>query len=173
MRKTFIKSNLWLVAVMLFGISLFGRYQVVTGPDFILGSGEHIHGSLIALSGNVELKENSRVTGSTIVLCCNLTANGEVDGSIQMLTGNLTLGPQALVKRDIRLVTGDFMELPTSQVGGQVSTDNSAELLVMMVLVAMLALAMTLVVLIIIVHTVFEKISMRNNKQPTIKGNPV
>ena len=82
MSRSFSNYGLLSVVLFLFGISLFGRFQVVSGSNFTLDSDEHIYGSLIVLSGNVELKENSFVTGSTIVLCCNLKANGEMVGSV-------------------------------------------------------------------------------------------
>lgn len=164
--KTAKKSLAWLIGIILLGLSVTGCSQVVSGSNFTLGSGQQVNGSLIVLSQNADLMQQSRVTGSVIMLCCNLTADGEVVGSIKMLTGNIKLGPNALLQGNLTIGTGDFMASPGSQVFGLVSTDNSFSILLDMLLLFILFILLIFV----IAFTMFKLINLNRKERRERKG---
>ncbi|WP_129677035.1 polymer-forming cytoskeletal protein [Candidatus Chloroploca sp. Khr17] len=73
---------------------------------------------LLVLSGNLHVTERARLDSGLFVLCCNVLVNGEVRGDVQLLTGNLHLGPQARVLGDVGLGNGNYNQDPTAQVAG-------------------------------------------------------
>ncbi len=133
-----LRSLIILLVILLLGLS--GCGQIVSGGSFTLGNGQQVTGSLIILSNNADLQEGSLVAGSVIQVCCNLTVNGKVKGGIQMVTGNIMLGPTAQIGRDINLVTGDFMQSPESQIAGQVTNGPSAGMFLSIILILLLSL---------------------------------
>lgn len=115
-------------SLIFFVIVLFvtvGCTTVSTSGNYTLQSGKTIRGNLVITSGNVTLEEASRVTGDVFITSGNLEANGEVDGNILMTSGNVLLGPEALVKGNITTTSGEVSQAEGSQVGGQISTNQS------------------------------------------------
>lgn len=45
--------------------------------------------------------------GSVIMICCNLTVDGGVNGDIVLITGNLKLDAYADVSGDVRVMSGN------------------------------------------------------------------
>ncbi|HEX9075445.1 MAG TPA: hypothetical protein VF932_06675 [Anaerolineae bacterium] len=105
------RSRLWvfLVLAVLLALPLTGCSQFVGDNNFTLGGGETVSGDLIAPSSNVRLEQGSRVTGSTIMLCCNLNADGEIDGNIVMVAGNVMTGPNALIRGRLIVISGNVL----------------------------------------------------------------
>ncbi len=108
MKRKPINIVIFIAAMLIVLSTLSGCSQLNTATNFTLRSGEQVHGTLIFPSGNVILEHGTRVTGSVVMLCCNLEADGEVDGRVLVLTGNVTIGPQAIVKSGVTVVSGDL-----------------------------------------------------------------
>lgn len=93
-----------------------------TAGNIVIGEGETYRGSLRALSANVTLAEGSRVPGSVLVLCCNIIAEGRVDGDLVLGSGNLMLGETAEIGGDVILQSGNLARLPGAQVQGAIQS---------------------------------------------------
>lgn len=154
----------WYILFLLLMIGLPGCSQVITSSNYTLGSGQTVSGGLMILSGNVDLQERSLVTGPVIQVCCDLTVNGKVGGGIQMLTGNILLGPEAQVGKDIHLVTGDFMRSPGSQVGGQVTNGPTTGDLLGMGLVACLTPVVLLGLIVFLLYNLLRLLKRRSGQ---------
>jgi len=107
-----------LALTLLFVLSASGCSRFVTGGFFTLASGETISGNLWVPFGKVELQEGSHVTGSVLMLCCNLIASGKADADIFMTFGDLNLGRSSEVNGDVVLLTGYYERSAGSKVGG-------------------------------------------------------
>ncbi len=96
---------------MLLGLALLmttaGCANAAHSSDYELQTGQTVSGSLYIASGNVTLDQGSRVQGSVYMLCCNLIVRGEVDGNIDMLTGNIQVDPQATIRGTVTDFAGD------------------------------------------------------------------
>jgi cytoskeletal protein CcmA (bactofilin family) len=84
--------------------------RVVSDTNFTLGNGEKISGPLILLSINATLEEGSSVHGPVIMLCCNLITDGDVRGSVFLMSGNVMLGPYANVRGNVRVMNGNVLQ---------------------------------------------------------------
>ena len=104
-------SRFWLffVLAVLLALPLTGCTQFVGANNFTLGGGEVVSGDLIAPSSNVWLEQGSRVTGSTIMLAGNLNADGEIDGNIVMVAGNVMTGPNASIRGRLIVISGNVL----------------------------------------------------------------
>lgn len=81
--------------------------SIVSASNFTLGKGENVPNTLLLFSQNATLVEGSSVDGSVIMLCCNLTVDGNVNGEVFLLTGNLTIDVHADVTGDVNIVSGN------------------------------------------------------------------
>jgi len=95
-----------------------GCSRVVTAGFFTLKSGETIYGNLWVPFGKVELQEGSHVTGSVLMLCCNLIVDGVSDADIFLTFGDLSLGSLSKVNGDVVLLSGYYQRDAGSKVGG-------------------------------------------------------
>lgn len=88
-------------------VALSGCGQANRDSNFTLAGGESIDGTLFIFHQNAILEEDSLVDGSVVMLCCNLTVQGNVIGSVFLLTGNLAVKPSADVKGDVSVLSGN------------------------------------------------------------------
>lgn len=88
-------------------VALSGCGQVDRDSNFTLAGGESVDGTLFIFHQNAILEEDSLVDGSVVMLCCNLTVRGSVNGSVFLLTGNLAVKSSADVKGDVSLLSGN------------------------------------------------------------------
>lgn len=121
-----MRSARWLLGVCLMAAFLSGCVGTVFDPNYTLESGETYRGTLVLPSGNAWLEEDSTVLGNVIILSGNLMVEGEVRGSILMTSGNITLGPQALITGSIFLTSGEVQRAPGSEVRGQLSRNPAS-----------------------------------------------
>ena len=108
----------WFALTSLMLLLASGCSRVVTGGFFTLASGETISGNLWVPFGKAELQEGSHVTGSVLMLCCNLIADGRADADIFLTFGDLSLGPSSEVNGDVVLLSGYYQRSAGSKVGG-------------------------------------------------------
>jgi hypothetical protein len=90
-RKLLIK----VVLVIFLLLATSGCGQLVNGSNFTLEKGETLAGSLLGLSANVWIEEESSGEGSVVLLCCNIMVEEHVQGDVLLLTGNIQITPRA------------------------------------------------------------------------------
>lgn len=100
--------------------------RVVASGDYVLESSETLCGNLIVFSGDATLEEESRITGSVFMTSGDLNANGDVDGGIFLTSGNVALGPEAVVHGDIWATSGNVQRAEGARVEGRMSTDHNS-----------------------------------------------
>ena len=110
-------------------ITMSACSKLVLSNDFTLQSGQVIDGDLWVPTGDVRIQPGSRVTGSIYQLCCNLDVNGRVNSNIFLLTGNLRLGPAAVVRGGAVVFSGNLDRLPGASLG-DVSPNAGERLLI-------------------------------------------
>ena len=102
-----LKQNIFL-RILLATLLIFvasGCGHVAGDSNFTLG--EEVAGNLFIFSQNATLAERSSVDGSVIMLCCNLTVEGKVNGDVFLLTGNVMVNPQATVNGNVSVLSGN------------------------------------------------------------------
>jgi hypothetical protein len=124
-----IRHRLLLFAFVGLLFPLSACSKLVLSNDYTLGSGQVVDGDLWVPTGNVRIQTSSRVTGSIYQLCCNLYVNGRVNNNIFMLTGNLRLGSEAIVRGGAVVFSGNMERLPGASLG-DVSPNAGKRLLV-------------------------------------------
>lgn len=104
------KQKIWIGSflVLLIIVLAIGRVRISNERNFTLAKGETISGPLLIMGQNAELEEGSSVEGPVIMLCCNLIVDGNVDGSVFLMTGNLMLQPHADVDGDVKVLSGNL-----------------------------------------------------------------
>ena len=103
--------------------------KLVLSNNFTLESGQVVNGDLWVPVGDIKLQPGSRVTGSVFQVCCNLDVNGRVNSNIFLLTGNLRLGPAAVVRGGAVVFSGNLDRLPGASLG-DVSPNAGERLLI-------------------------------------------
>ncbi len=93
--------------------------RVVIGGTYRLESGDVLDGDLAIIGGAAYLEEESRVTGSVLVLGGNLDVYGQIDGDVIILGGNTNLGPAALIRGDVATLGGN-LNANDAQIEGEV-----------------------------------------------------
>ncbi|MEN9937843.1 MAG: hypothetical protein RLZZ387_4422 [Chloroflexota bacterium] len=71
---------------------------VLADTNGVLGEAGAPRGSQLVLSGNISVPRGSATDGSLLVLCCNVSVDGEVRGDLALLSGNLRVGAGATVR---------------------------------------------------------------------------
>lgn len=111
---------LWLIS----GCATYGSKEsrIVTGGDFVLKSGESLNGDMLVLGGNSTLEKDSHLSGNLNVIGGNTDANGEINGSVWLMGGNVDLGPNAVVRGDATINGGNLSRAPGAQITGNVNS---------------------------------------------------
>ena len=103
-QKLLVGSFMALLLIVL----TIGRVRISNERNFTLAKGEIISGPLLIMGQNAELEEGSSVEGPVIMLCCNLTVDGKVDGSVFLMSGNLMVESHAEVDGDVNVMSGNL-----------------------------------------------------------------
>ena len=101
-----ILVSLFLVVVI--ATVAISQVKIVNERNYTLAAGETVSGMLFLLAQNAELLEGSSVDGSVVMLCCNLIVNGNVDGNVFLMSGNLKIEPHADVDGNIKVMSGNL-----------------------------------------------------------------
>jgi hypothetical protein len=112
-----IRHRLFLFVYVGLVFALSGCSKLVLSNSFTLESGQIVDGDLWVPAGDVKLQPGSRVTGSIFQVCCNLDVNGRVNSNIFLFTGNLRLGPSAVVRGGAAVFSGNLERLPGASLG--------------------------------------------------------
>jgi hypothetical protein len=93
MKRIFAVLSLVLLAAFAFPSTVMagGLYdgKVIFGTDFTLESGETLDGELLVFGGSVTMEPESRVTGDVVLFGGNVTSDGEIEGNLAVLGGNV------------------------------------------------------------------------------------
>ena len=157
---------LWFVLTLLILLLASGCSRVVTGGFFTLASGETISGNLWVPFGKVELQEGSHVTGSVLMLCCNLIADGEADVDIFLTFGDLSLGPLSKVKGDVVLLAGYYQRTAGSKVGGMFTSIMTPDIYRTIVSPFQICLASMVVLFLALAMAMFLMIRKKKRQKP-------
>lgn len=102
-KNIFIKFLL--ATLLIFIVSGCGR--IASESNLTLNEGDSVSGTLFILSQNATLAEGSSVNGSVIMLCCNLIVEGQVEGDVFLLTGNVMVNAPAQINGEVSVLSGN------------------------------------------------------------------
>ncbi len=102
--------------------------KLVLGGVYTLGDGETLNGDLIILGGSVALVDGSTVDGNVGMLGGNLQADGHITGSVIALGGLVQMSESTNVSGDVNVFGGQLQGEGQATIGGQINTDRSASL---------------------------------------------
>lgn len=89
-------------------------------------SGAALDGVLILLDGEASLEPGARLNGQAFVLGGILNIDGEIQGDVSVIGGEINIGPQAEIGGDVRVGSGDSDISPQAQVNGQVLVGSAS-----------------------------------------------
>src|SRR5687768_15584152 len=84
--------------------------RVFTEGRHTIQSGQTIRGGLIITEGEVTVEEGARVDGGVFISSGVLNVNGEIGGAIFSISGDVRLGPRAVVGGHITVTSVPFEE---------------------------------------------------------------
>lgn len=122
---------LFVLALLAFGLTACdtsGLYRValITDGEHILKQG--FDGDLIVIGGAASLPAGARLVGSAHVLGGSLEVNGEINGDVSFLNGELSLGPTARIEGDLNLGSGAYYPAPGAVIAGRVNTGTGIQI---------------------------------------------
>ena len=113
--------------LLLAALFLSGCITTSFSGNYVLRSGQTLHGDLFVTSGSVTLEENSRVTGWIFLTSgeLHIGKNTQVGGDVVLTSGDLYLESGAVVHGDVILSSSESKvdQAPESTVKGNVSTN--------------------------------------------------
>jgi hypothetical protein len=115
-----VKGLLLMVSLFLAGCN-GGIYSatLISEGDHLFESGTHLPGDVFIRAGSAEFAAGSRVDGSIYIIGGALLLNGDVGGDVAVLDGDVILGPQTVIGRDLRLGGGTLEQAETAVIQGQ------------------------------------------------------
>jgi hypothetical protein len=75
----------------------------------------------VRIGGGITVAKDERVDGDVVAIMGPANIDGEVTGEVTVVMGPLTLGPQAIVRRDVTVIGGPLNRAPGSQVLGKIN----------------------------------------------------
>lgn len=117
-----MKSISFIALLGLSSLLLTGCARVISSGDHQMGSDATIPGNLLITSGRVVLEKGSTVSGSVFMTSGDLVAEGEIKGNIWLSSGNVFVGPTAVIHGNIKGASGAVTQAEGAQVLGDVST---------------------------------------------------
>jgi cytoskeletal protein CcmA (bactofilin family) len=117
--KKLVRASLLLILMLSWATPAFAQGggepgKVVFGSDLVLEEGEMVDGDVVLFGGNLEMEDASLVKGNVVVFGGNAQIDGEVDGDLAAIGGQIELGPNARIDGDV------------ASVGGQIDRDEKA-----------------------------------------------
>jgi cytoskeletal protein CcmA (bactofilin family) len=117
-----MKSISMIALLGLSSLLLTGCAQIISSGDHQIKGDATIPGHLLITSGRVVLEKGSTISGSVIMTSGDLVANGEIKGNIWLSSGNVFVGPTAIIHGNIKGASGAVIQAEGAQVLGDVST---------------------------------------------------
>jgi cytoskeletal protein CcmA (bactofilin family) len=94
--------------------------QVTFGSDVRLEAGDVVNGDTILFGGDLRMADGSRIEGGVVVFGGYGKIDGEVDGDVAFIGGNVNLGPTARINGDVASVGGQIERAEGAYVRGQI-----------------------------------------------------
>lgn len=94
--------------------------RVIFGSNYTLESGEEFKGDLVVFGGNVTIEEDALLEGNVVVFGGTVSSNGNVDGDIVTIGGQVKLDEQAEVTGDVVTIGGQIQRAEGAVVLGDV-----------------------------------------------------
>lgn len=76
------------------------------------------HGARVAIGRDLVIAEGERVGDAAVAILGTVTVNGEVEGDVVAVGGEVRLGPRAVVRGDVTSVGGGITVEPTARIAG-------------------------------------------------------
>jgi len=76
------------------------------------------HGARVAIGRDIVIAEGERVGDAAVAVLGSVTVNGEVEGDVVAVGGEVRLGPKAVVRGDVTSVGGSIVAEPTAKIAG-------------------------------------------------------
>lgn len=99
------------------------RGPAAAGPESEpAGAGERgrvTRGDRVRFGGDITVGADERIQGDVVSLGGSVTVEGEVTGDVVAIGGPVTLGPGAIVRRDLSVIGGSLSRAPGAQVFGE------------------------------------------------------
>jgi cytoskeletal protein CcmA (bactofilin family) len=120
--KRLVSATLLLIIILSWATPVFAQDghqqpgQVLFGSDLRLEAGDIVDGDVVLFGGNLRMAEGSRIQGDAVVFGGHGDINGEVEGEVAFIGGDVEVGPAARIDGDL------------VSVGGQVSVDEAAHI---------------------------------------------
>ncbi len=94
--------------------------QVTFGSDVRLEAGDVVNGDTILFGGDLRMADGSRIEGNVVVFGGYGEIDGEVNGDVAFIGGNVSLGPTARINGDVASVGGQIERAEGAYVRGQI-----------------------------------------------------
>jgi cytoskeletal protein CcmA (bactofilin family) len=94
--------------------------QVTFGSDVRLEAGDVVNGDTILFGGDLRMADGSGVEGNVVVFGGYGEIDGEVNGDVAFIGGNVSLGPTARINGDVASVGGQIERAEGAYVRGQI-----------------------------------------------------
>lgn len=116
-----------LLAVMAISLSACQEGGLYTGNLVLEGEhhiaeGQRLVGVVIMMDGNIVLEQGAQIDGPVYMLDGRLEADGEINGDLALIGGELVLGPNAHIGGNLNLGGGKVERSPEATIAGQVVT---------------------------------------------------
>ncbi len=117
-----MKSIPFIALLGLSSLLLTGCARIISSGDHHIGSDTTVPGNLLITSGRVVLEKGSTISGSVFMTSGDLVADGEIMGNVWLSSGNVFVGPTAVIHGNIKGASGAVTQAEGAQVLGDVST---------------------------------------------------
>jgi cytoskeletal protein CcmA (bactofilin family) len=136
MKKTFRYLTLFFLLALLLvptsaahaqGVST-DEGRVIFGSNFTLESGDEFNGDLVVFGGNVTVEPGADLNGNLVVFGGTVSANGNVEGDVVVIGGQVKLEDEAVVSGDVVTIGGQVEQAAGATVKGEVVHNISPEI---------------------------------------------
>ena len=97
-----------------------GGGQVIFGSSYTVKSGDTFEGDLVVFGGNVTIEEDAILNGNLVVIGGTIKSNGETNGDVVAVGGQINLEKSAQVAGDVVTVGGQLAQAEGAAIAGEV-----------------------------------------------------
>jgi hypothetical protein len=97
-----------------------GGGQVIFGSSYTVKTGDTFEGDLVVFGGNVIIEEDAILNGNLVVIGGTIKSNGETNGDVVAVGGQINLEKSAQVGGDVVTVGGQLAQAEGAEIAGEV-----------------------------------------------------
>ena len=97
-----------------------GGGQVIFGSSYTVKTGDTFEGDLVVFGGNVTIEEDAILNGNLVVIGGTIKSNGETNGDVVAVGGQINLEKSAQVAGDVVTVGGQLAQAEGAAIAGEV-----------------------------------------------------